>query len=71
VRQERERNLSLAYKHHIQLSALMTAAVCVKGAGNWRAEEDAGKGGAGRLLVLGGQTDRQLLPLGSSGTGKL
>lgn len=56
--QECRRNLSLAYEHHTWLSTLMTAAACVKGAGNWRVEEDAGKGEAGRLLVLDGQTDR-------------
>lgn len=39
-------------------SAGMTVPVYVTGASKWREEEDAGKGEAGRLLVLDGQTER-------------
>lgn len=49
----------------------MAMPVYLKGASNWKAEEEDGKGEVKKLLVLDGQTDRQLLPLESWGTGKL
>lgn len=71
IYQECQGDLSLAYKYHLCLFAVMAMPVYLKGASIWKAEEEDGKGEVKKLLVLGGQTDRKLLPLESWGTGKL
>lgn len=56
--QECQGDVSLAHKHHLCLSAVMAMPVHLKGASNWKAEKEDGKGEVKKLLVLDGQTER-------------
>lgn len=59
--QECQGDLSLAHKHHLCFFAVMAMPVYLKGASNWKAEEEDGKGEVKKLLVLDGQTDNYCL----------